>query len=230
MAKQSYSQANTRANATEPRAGAAKDSGQRAARKQIPQARRGSVTKPVKKTPWTLMISGALIVVAVVAVIGVVLANRGGSGQIENPPAPLAAPAVGAAAPDFSVKASDGATLTKADLAGKPVLFVFFASWCPHCQAEAPKLKAIAQANPDLQVVAIGVGNNDTQKDIWGFQKKFDLPFATYDDGGKAASVYGITSYPTLVSMDKNGMIRDRDTGEVTPDRLNALVGKAKGQ
>ena len=53
MAKQSYSQANTRANATKPPASTTKDDGQRPTRKQIPQARRGSVTRPVKKTPWT---------------------------------------------------------------------------------------------------------------------------------------------------------------------------------
>ena len=228
MAKQTQSQTTARANAP-TRATAADGAAQRTTRKQIPQARRGSVTRPVKKTPWSLIISGALMIVAVAVVVGVVLANRNGSSQIEKPPTPLAPPALGAAAPDFSVKASDGSTLTKASIAGKPVLFVFFASWCPHCQAEAPKLKALSQANPDLQIVAIGVGNNESQKDIWGFQKQFDLPFATYDDGGKAASVYGITSYPTLVAMDKGGMIRDRDTGEVSQDRLNALVGKAKG-
>lgn len=230
MAKQSYSQASTRVNATDARAPATKDSGQRATRKQIPAARRGSVTKPIKKTPWTMIISGSLLVIAVVAVVGFVLIHNATMGnQTESPPTPLAAPAIGVAAPNFSAKASDGSVITKADIAGKPTLMVFFASWCPHCQAEAPKLKALAEANPGLKVVAIGVGYNDTQKGIWDFQSKFSLPFPTYDDGGKAASVYGITSYPTLVSVDKNGMIADRDTGEVSPDRLNSLVAKAKG-
>ncbi len=226
MAKQTQSQTTAQAN----RPVAASGTTQRTTRKQIPQARRGSVTKPVKKAPpWTLIISGALLVVAVAVVIGVVIVNQVNSGQIEHPPTPLAAPAIGAAAPDFSAKASDGSTITKADIAGKPTLMVFFASWCPHCQAEAPKLKALAEANPDLKLVFLGVGDRDTQKDIWAFQSKFSLPVPTYDDGGKAASVYGVTSYPTLVSVDKNGMISDRDTGEVTQDRLNSLVAKAKG-
>jgi thiol-disulfide isomerase/thioredoxin len=225
MAKQTQSQTTARASAT-----AADGTTQRTTRKQIPQARRGSVTKPLKKAPpWTLIISGGLLVVAVAVVIGVVVVNKIHSGQIENPPTPLAAPAIGAAAPDFSAKASDGSTITKASITGKPTLMVFFASWCPHCQAEAPKLKALAEANPDVNLVFLGVGYQDTQKNIWAFQSKFSLPVPTYDDGGKAASVYGITSYPTLVSVDKSGIIRDRDTGEVTPDRLNSLVAKAKG-
>ena len=231
MAKQTQSQTTSRpaATATRPTA-AAEGATQRTTRKQIPQARRGSVTKPLKKTPpWSLIISGALLVIAIAVVIGIVVVNKLHSPQYENPPTPQAAPALGAAAPDFSAKASDGSTITKADMLGKPTLMVFFASWCPHCQAEAPKLKALAEANPDLKLVFLGVGYNDTQKGIWDFQSKFSLPVPTYDDGGKAAGVYGVTSYPTLVSVDKSGIIRDRDTGEVTQDRLNSLVAKAKG-
>lgn len=228
MAKSVQSKATSSNSATTP-PGTSRGGTQRPARKQIPQARRGSVTKPVKRTPWSLIITGALVLVGVIAVAAFVIAgNVNKAGQKENPPAPLAAPAIGAAAPDFSAKAKDGSTITKADIAGKPTLIVFFASWCPHCQAEAPKLKALAEANPDLKLVFLGVGYNDTQKDIYDFQTKFSLPVPTYDDGGKAASVYGITSYPTLVAVNKGGIISDRDTGEVSQDRLNALVAKAK--
>lgn len=223
MAKQTHSRTTTRADAT----GGATP---RAARKQIPQARRGSVTKPVRKTPWTLIISGALIVAAIVVVVGVVLANRGVTDRstIVRPP-PVASPVAGATAPDFTVTAKDGSTLTKANIAGKPTLLVFFASWCPHCQAEAPRIKDLAAQNPDLQVVFIGVSDRETVDDIYNFQQKFNLPFPMYQDGGKAAAAYGIASYPTLMAVDKGGTIRDVETGEKSPAELNAIVGKAKG-
>lgn len=229
MAKSVQSKATTNTSATTPPGDAPRNGNQRPARKQIPQARRGSVTKPVKKTPWSLIFTGALVLVGVIVVAALVIAHTvNGANQTENPPAPQAAPAIGAVAPDFSAKAKDGSTITKADIAGKPTLIVFFASWCPHCQAEAPKLKALAEANPDLKLVFLGVGYNDTQKGIYDFQTKFSLPVPTYDDGGKAASVYGINSYPTLIAVNKGGIISDRDTGEVTQDRLNALVAKAR--
>ncbi len=178
-----------------------------------------------------IAISGGLIVLAALFVGVLVAYNASHSDQIEHPPTPVPnPPAIGTAAPDFKLTAKDGSTLTKADLAGKPTLLLFFASWCPHCQAEAPKMAALAEANPDLKIVAIGVGYNDTKQNIYDFQSKFSLPFPTYDDGGKAASVYGVSSYPTLVAVDGNGIIRDRDTGEVSQDRLNALVAKARGQ
>jgi thiol-disulfide isomerase/thioredoxin len=229
MAKPSYSQTNTRANATKPPTNATKDSGQRATRKQIPQARRGSVTRPVKKTPWTLIISGALLVVAVSVVIGVVLANRGNQDRstIVRPP-PVASPVAGATAPDFNVVAKDGSTLTKAQILGKPTMMVFFASWCPHCNNEAPLIKEIAAKNPDVQVVMIGVGDRETPSDIYDFQQKHDLPFPTYQDGGKAAAAYGIASYPTIMAVDKSGIIRDVQTGEKSTTELNSMIGRAK--
>ncbi len=229
MANRNHSQATTRANATDPRA-TTKDAGQRATRKELPQARRGSVTKPVKKTPWTLIISGALLVAAVAVVIGVVVASRGSQDRstIVRPP-PVASPVAGAAAPDFNITAKDGSTLTKAQIVGKPTLLVFFASWCPHCQAEAPRIKDIAAKNPDVQVVFIGVGDRETPDDIYAFQQKFALPFPTYQDGGKAAAAYGIASYPTLMAGDKGGVIRDVQTGEKSPAELDSLLTKARG-
>lgn len=222
MAKQSHSQANTQANA----AGGAT---QRTTRKQIPQARRGSVTKPVKKAPWTLIISGASIVAAVAVVILVVLLNRGTDRSTIVRPPPVASPVAGATAPDFNVTAKDGSTLTKANILGKPTLMVFFASWCPHCQTEAPRIKEMAAANPDVQVVFIGVSDRETASDIYDFQQKFNLPFPMYQDGGKAAAAYGIASYPTLMAVDKGGVIRDIQTGEKSPAELNTIIGKAKG-
>ncbi len=230
MAKQSYSQSNTRANATKPPATVAKDSGQRPTRKQIPQARRGSVTKPVKKTPWTQIVSGGLLIAAVVVVIGIVLATRGNQDRstIVRPP-PVASPVAGATAPDFNVVAKDGSSLTKAQILGKPTLMVFFASWCPHCNNEAPLIKDLAAKNPDVQVVMVGVGDRETVSDIYDFQQKHDLPFPTYQDGGKAAAAYGIASYPTIMAVDKGGVIRDVQTGEKSTIELNSLLGRAKG-
>ncbi len=231
MAKQSYSQANTRANATASRATAAKDGGPGAPRKQIPQARRGSVTKPVKKTPWAPIISGVLGVVAIACIVGFVLISRHNGpdrSTIVRPP-PVASPVAGATAPDFNVTAKDGSTLTKAQILGKPTLLVFFASWCPHCNNEAPLIKDIAAKNPDVQVVMLGVGDRETPSDIYAFQQQHDLPFPTYSDSGKAAGAYGIASYPTLMAVDKSGIIRDVQTGEKSPAELNSMIGRAKG-
>lgn len=192
-----------------------------------PPQRRGSVTNPVKRQPpWTLIVSALLGLVAVVALVLLVV-NQGGNSSAAPQPTQAAAPVAGAAAPDFSVTGTDGATLTKASVAGKPTLLVFFASWCAHCQAEAPRLKALAEANPDLQIVMVGADYREAKEAVYGFRQKFALPFPTYFDAGKAAAAFGVQSYPTLIAVDKSGTVRGLKTGEVSPAELAAFVGSA---
>ncbi|MGA2641642.1 MAG: redoxin domain-containing protein, partial [Spirochaetia bacterium] len=68
-------------------------------------------------------------------------------GVVENlpPNTPLLAPSksvlpVGAAAPDFTLSTATGEKVHLSDYRGKTVLLEFFATWCPHCQAEAKHL------------------------------------------------------------------------------------------
>lgn len=230
MAKSSQSQSQSQST-TRGAGGAAKAGG--AARKPLPQARRGSVTKPVGKSPkWVpFAISGGVIAVAAIFVVVILAARSPDDGIRTNVqrPAPVASPVAGAAAPNFTVKAKDGSTLTKENLLGKPTMMIFFASWCPHCNNEAPLLKDLAAKNPDVQFVAIGVGDRETTDDIYNFQSKHSLPFPTYADGGKAASAYGIASYPTVMAVDKNGIIKSIETGEKSQEQLSAVIAKAKG-
>ncbi len=230
---------------TATRTSAARQNGQRAASsptstngaRKDPH-RRGSVTKPVKKTPWTAIISGGIGAIALIAVVVIVLMNNSNSGGLQPDPAkapkPAPSPVAGSAIPDFSVKAKDGTMLNKAGIVGKPTVVVFFASWCPHCQAEAPLLKQVAADNPDVQVIMMGVYSRESADDIYGFTQKYNLPFTAYtdpsvNDAGKAAAVWGIYQYPTIYAVDKSGTIRDTITGEAPNTRVNELFAKSKG-
>src|SRR6185312_4450973 len=73
-----------------------------------------------------------------------------GVGQIEDKsasdsPAPnnttLLKP--GTVAPAFSLKTPEGDTVSLSNYAGKALLIEFFATSCPHCQAEAPHLHGL---------------------------------------------------------------------------------------
>src|SRR5262249_7626279 len=74
--------------------------------------------------------------------------------SLQNGPA-VAAPApdpdllpVGSAAPAFALGTPAGRKVALASLRGKAVLLEFFASWCPHCAAEAPHLRRLALSLP----------------------------------------------------------------------------------
>jgi peroxiredoxin len=178
-------------------------------------------TATVPPTPTNTVAPAGQVVVITPAAGGSAPLAPGGR-IITTVPLPIGGPA-----PDFTLTTGDGSTLTKAALAGKPTLLFFFASWCPHCQAEVAPLTQIAAAHPDVAVVAIGVHDHETAQDIYAFQTRFALPFPTWDGGGKAAQAYGIDAFPTMIAVNRGGDIVGADIGEVPLASLEALVGKA---
>jgi len=187
-----------------------------------PPATLHPVAPTVPPVPTSTAARASRVVVITPAAGGAPLPAPGGR-VIATVPLPIGGPA-----PDFMLTAGDGSTLTKTALAGKPTLLFFFASWCPHCQAEVAPLTQSAAAHPDVAVVAIGVHDHETAQEIYDFQTRFALPFPTWDDGGKTAQVYGIAAFPTTLAVNRSGIIVGADIGEVPHASLEALVNKAK--
>src|SRR5262249_43649364 len=77
-----------------------------------------------------------------------------GVGKVEDEPASAAKILtkgllpVGAQAPDFTLRTPTGTSVSLRDLRGKAVLLELFATWCPHCNAEAPHLKQLSAELP----------------------------------------------------------------------------------
>ena len=53
---------------------------------------------------------------------------------------------------EFSGQLIDGSTFTIAEFAGEPVLFHFWATWCPICELEKNSIQSISQ---DYRVISI---------------------------------------------------------------------------
>ena len=87
--------------------------------------------------------------------------------------------------------------LTPSSPTTRAVLVVFWATWCPPCQIEAPALIALAERPPrDLTVVVLG---HDTDwkpvRDFFGGAPPPALRFAL--DGGKATgAAFGVEKLP----------------------------------
>jgi len=134
--------------------------------------------------------------------------------------------ALGAPAPSFSEPTVAGTTLTMASLAGKPVWLNFFATWCPPCNEEAPAVSAVASeySAAGLQVVGVDVLENaDKAKQ---FVDKHHLGYPAVVDAGSLRDAYNINGMPVNVFIDKSGVVRAIEIGELSRSEMEADVKK----
>lgn len=87
-------------------------------------------------------------------------------------------------------------------------IIVFWASWCPHCSDDLPKLHEILKHRPGTKVVAVAL---DEQEDSW-LRSKASLSgwnhiraAGKWDD--ELVLPYGIYATPTLFVLDKDKRI-----------------------
>jgi len=167
------------------------------------------------------------------------LGQGSGVGQVEGEPASAASTAaagllaVGATAPGFTLKTPTGAPVSLASLRGKTVLLEFFATWCPHCVAEAPHLHDLYASLPHdrYAFVAVDASSGDAPSVFayhvyFGLQfpavidpRGFPVTFPSHGSVGPVSKRYGVSEYPTFYVLDARGRIAWRSSGE-QPDAL----------
>jgi cytochrome c biogenesis protein CcmG/thiol:disulfide interchange protein DsbE len=134
----------------------------------------------------------------------------------------------GKPAPDFAlevVNGKPGDRIHLADLKGRPVVLSFWASWCGPCQIEAPALERLSRRLSDRGVAVVGINTNDAEGRAAEFARRFRLTYAiVYDDGSRVAERYGVSSLPTIMVVDKNGVVSLVRTGITDEGSLEAAV------
>lgn len=118
--------------------------------------------------------------------------------------------------------------LKTADLRGKVTLVNFFASWCVPCREEHPVLSDVTKAGIRL----VGVNYKDRPQDARAWLAELGDPFRTVavDGNGRTGIEFGLYGVPESYLIDKNGVIRFKQTGPLTPeivrDQIIPLVEK----
>ncbi len=154
--------------------------------------------------------------------------------------------AVGAPAPDFSLQTPLGDSVRLSAYRGKTVLLEFFATWCPHCQAEAQHLHRLYATLPKDSFAFLSVNaDGEDPASLYAFRRFFGVewpllldpavPAGSFLKAGAAGAVtraYGVALYPTFYIIDAKGAVSWRNDRE-QPDLLlierlqNAASGRS---
>lgn len=117
--------------------------------------------------------------------------------------------------PTQAITLIDGRKITFADLHGKPLLVVFWATSCTTCVQEMPKLAELhSKGSTDILAVAVQYDEEDKIRNYIsqnGYQFKF-----TYDRDNSLSKLFENTVLtPTIYSIDKDGYITSKSVGMV---------------
>ena len=163
----------------------------------------------MKSHPYVWIASGILFAAATVWInykvkVNIQLASAGGTirqlGKIK----------VGQPAPEFSAQDLGGQTVSLSDYRGKKVVLVdFWATWCGPCRMSMPGLQSLQDDFQRRGLETLSVNQRESAEQAGEFMKKKGYGFHVLLDPDSAiATQYSVRGIPTLLAVDKEGVVQ----------------------
>jgi cytochrome c biogenesis protein CcmG, thiol:disulfide interchange protein DsbE len=173
----------------------------------------------MRRTSWVRW----LLVPLVVLPIGWLLLSGFGRDPME-----ISSPLIGRPAPEWTLTTLDGETLGSADLAGRPYVVNFWASWCGPCVDEHPVLTGTHEELGD-ELAMVGVLYQDDPDDARAFLARYGSTGYDHvvDEGGRLAIDFGVTGPPESYFVDATGIVRAKQFGPLNEALMDERLAAA---
>jgi len=145
-------------------------------------------------------------------------------------PHAIPSPLVGKPAPKFQAPVlamngtgEAGKTFNLDEMKGQVWLLNVWASWCAGCREEHPLLLEMAKTG---KITTYGLAYKDTDAEAQQMLVAMGNPYnkVITDADGKIGINYGVYGVPETYLIDKQGVIRYKHTGPLTPEVLLTKV------
>jgi cytochrome c biogenesis protein CcmG/thiol:disulfide interchange protein DsbE len=132
-------------------------------------------------------------------------------------PHEVPSPFIGKPAPAFVLPQlqAQEQTFSPASMRGQVWLLNVWASWCAACREEHLFLGELAR----LGVPLVGLNYKDERRSALDWLQRYDNPylFSAADTDGRTGISYGVYGAPETFLIDKEGVIRYKHVGPLTP-------------
>ncbi len=144
---------------------------------------------------------------------------------LQRDPREIPSPLVEKPAPAFNVAQLVAAdkTFSPADMKGQVWMLNVWASWCVACREEHPLLVQLGRSKI---VPVIGLDYKDQRPVALKFLAQNGNPYdlSAFDGDGRVGIDYGVYGVPETFIIDKNGIIRHKQIGPITPEALEKKI------
>lgn len=113
----------------------------------------------------------------------------------------------------------------------QPIMLVFLAHWCPHCNREVPRLidwQEQGLVPEGLRVIGVTTASRNDQANWppsdWIEEMKWPFEVFVDSEAGDAANAYGVDGFPFIAMVNAEGKIVGRHSGELELADLDAFV------
>ena len=130
----------------------------------------------------------------------------------------------GKAVPDFAIEDINGKTHKLSDYHGKNLLVVFWATWCPSCNAEIPHLMELRKAYNGDQLAILAI-SNESPEVLKDFVTKKGINYTVASiNSTPPAPFASVTSIPTTFYIGPDGKIKLTALGLVPVSQAKAII------
>ena len=111
------------------------------------------------------------------------------------------------------------------DYTGRPIIVLYFATWCIDCRRELPQLQKLSQELIASNIKVVLLSDEDPSK-LLPFEKELEEPFVLYKLNASFRES-GIYTLPTAYLLNEDGSVFLQKTGAIdwTADLLKAFSG-----